>query len=709
LDRVLNAFPVQNGLDDVAHGVAQFNGSWSNPSTINSTSVRLDQVVTDKVSVFFRFSNTTSDSSLRGFNGPPSVKTVQAYTTRTYTGGATALLSSHLGNDFRINYSSNYTTSTDSTDAFGGNTPVALSQLTGLGPGSSGETEFFLGPQFVFLAETNERAAQRQWNLVDTVSYSTGHHQLKFGVDYRRLMPFAIGSNPGAVYFYDASVDPTPVQTNSADFAFFTTTLPAHPLFTNFSLFAEDDWKINNRLSFSFGLRWDVNPAPSASQGLPGNTLTGTGPADWALAPQGTSLWKTTWFNFAPRLGVAYAIRDKPGWETVLRAGGGLFFDTGQQLGSFSFHGPGFSGENDLFGTSFPCAPAPCSASDLVPPVQTTGPFFALGGFYPRLQVPYTIQWNASVEQALGQSQALTLSYVGSHAGRLLEQDQVPADPTNPIANEFFFVRNGLTSDYDALQIQFNRRLTRGLTALASYTWSHCLDWGSQNYTIGYDRGSCDADVRHNLTGAVSYDLPNVGHGSFVSVLLHHWGVDDRFTARSAFPVNVLGTTEIDPNTGRQLSNGLNFTGTPIYLYGAQCDATYATDFGATLPCPGGRAINPDAFTSVASGRGNVPRNFVRGFGAWQMDLAVRREFQIREGLKLQFRAEAFNLFNHPNFGTIDAGCGSPGNGGGPLGCSNSTFGQTTATLANSLTGILSPLYQMGGARSMQFALKLVF
>lgn len=82
------------------------------------------------------------------------------------------------------------------------------------------------------------------------------------------------------------------------------------------------------------------------------------------------------------------------------------------------------------------------------------------------------------------------------------------------------------------------------------------------------------------------------------------------------------------------------------------------------------------------------------------MNVALRREFPIHEGLKLQFRAEAFNVFNHPNFGTIN-----------PTFCSGAgcTFGQATSTLATSLGGILSPLYQMGGPRSMQFALKLAF
>lgn len=157
----------------------------------------------------------------------------------------------------------------------------------------------------------------------------------------------------------------------------------------------------------------------------------------------------------------------------------------------------------------------------------------------------------------------------------------------------------------------------------------------------------------------------------------------------------------VDPKTDKRLSNGLDFVpGQPIYIYGAQCTGVFGpggTGFlVAGQGCPGGRAINPNAFANVSSGLGNVPRNFARGFGAWQMNLGMRREFPLYEGLKLQFRAEAFNVFNHPNFGTIQKGFGQ------------SNFGLATGTLANSL-GVLSPLYQMGGPRSMQFALKLVF
>jgi hypothetical protein len=315
-------------------------------------------------------------------------------------------------------------------------------------------------------------------------------------------------------------------------------------------------------------------------------------------------------------------------------------------------------------------------------------------GFAPHLQLPYTIQWNAGIEQALGKSQVLTLSYVGSHASRLLQENTfLPAN--NPNASYFGFVENGLTSDYESGQIQYRRRLSKGLTALASYTWSHCLDYGSQNYIVGYQRGNCAFDIRHNFSAAFSYDLPIVRHKGLLNAVLRDWGLDDRFTARTAFPVTLSGNQMLQPN-GQIFDEGLNIVaGQPIYLYGANC-ALVLQGLGDLSPgqgCPGGRAINPNAFVNVNSG---APRNFARLFGAWQMDLGVRRDFPIREGLRLQFRMETFNIFNHPNFGAVG---GQSGTG---------TFGQSTATLASSL-GVLNPLYQTGGPRSMQFAFKLTF
>ena len=406
---------------------------------------------------------------------------------------------------------------------------------------------------------------------------------------------------------------------------------------------------------------------------------------------------------------MAYILRDTPGFETVLRAGGGVFFDTGQQLGSYGYQGPGFSAQNTFGGllgspTSFPAATALVSPPIVNPPVP---PYVTAYGFPAHLQLPYTLQWNASIQQALGKSQAVTVSFVGSHGSRLLEANSIDLSPPTKFGDGIVLLQSGLTSDYDALQVQFQRRLSNGLQALGSYTWSHSIDYGSYNFVVPYQRGNSDFDIRHNVTGALTYDLPNPPGGRFTRAVLHHWGLDDRFTARTGFPVPLQGGLTIDPQTGQNYYSGLDLVpGQPIYVHGSECAAIYNDG----LACPGGTAINPNAFSLPAgcssfscppgTGMGNAPRNFARGFGAWQMDLALRREFPIHEGWKLQFRAEAFNVFNHPNFGTVSSTYCTAGPG-----C---VFGQATATLANSLGG-LSPLYQMGGPRSMQLALKLMF
>ena len=703
LNQVLNAFPVSNGPEVLVpcnpasdptcpltglkqDGLAQYIASWSNPSSLNSTGVRFDHVLNEKLRFFFRFGNSTSNSSTRGTPGAASVTTT-AYTTRTYTGGISSLFSSRLSNDFRLNYSSNDTNFAISTEAFGGGTPFNLAQFLGLGPGSNVAVLSFYDGHPVTLSQQRQFGAQRQWNILESASVSVGRHQFKFGIDYRRLAPVESRFDGFASYFYSSE---SAIENNRARVRT-ASSVPAYPLYTNFSAFAQDEWRVSRRLSLSLGLRWEVNPAPSVTQGRAPYTVQGTSPTTFALAPKGTPLWKTTWFNFAPRLGAAYVLHSTPGRETVVRSGVGVFFDTGQQMGSLGFLGPGFNASTAASG-SFPVLPAM--------PVVVDPPVFpyanSIFGYGSHLQLPYTLEWNATIEQGLGKSQAFTLTYVGAHASRLLQLNQLGPNANNN--RSFYITTNGLSSDFDSVQVQFRRRLTQGLAVLGSYTWSHCLDYGSENYVFGYQHGNCDFDVRNNLSAAFSYDLRDVGHSAFAKAVLHHWGLDDRFTARTGFPVTLLGNILQQPD-GQFYFGGLSFVpGQSVYLYGANC-ASVLQGLGSLQPgqgCPGGRVINPNAFVAVNSGFGNAPRNFARGFGAWQMDLAVRRDFPIKERLRLQFRVEAFNIFNHPNFGTIDPNFGS------------STFGQAQATLASSL-GILSPLYQMGGPRSMQFALKLTF
>jgi hypothetical protein len=708
LQQVLNAFPAPTpNAPDPGNGVGEFIGSWSNPSRIDAYSIRLDHAVNEKLKLFFRFSDTPSNSAARGtgFAGTPSMNSLNDYTIRTYTLGATSMLSSRIGNDFRLNYSSNSNVTSTAIQSFAGGQAVNLAQLQGINTAANTgyNVAFVLDwePPPPLLTQGGQSGEQRQWNIVDTVSLSIGAHQLKLGIDYRRLSPIQRAWSPYATYVYLSEAS---VQANSIDVGVGESYAVAYPVYLNFSAFAQDDWKLTPRLNLSMGLRWEVNPAPGAAKGNLPYTVQGVNDlSTMTLAPQGTPLWKTSWYNFAPRLGAAYVLRNSPRFETVLRGGGGVFFDTGQQAGSAGYMGPGLTAVS-LFGNVYGIAasfPAPLSQAGppiVNPPIP---PYSAnVYAFPSHFQLPFTLQWNASVEQALRSSQALTLSYVGSHGARLLEQDQLSVCPPfsppclNPNFGDVYLEKNGLTSDYDALQVQFQRRLSRGLQALASYTWSHAIDYGSYNYAQPYLRGNADFDLRHSFSSAVTYDLPNNGFENKVAkATLRHWSLDTRFSARTGFPVTLNGNTIVDPATGATYFGNLDLVpGQPIYIYGSQCAAVYNNG----KPCPDGRAIDPNAFALPASGAGDAPRNFARGFGAWQMDFAVRREFPIHERLKLQFRAETFNIFNHPSFGQIDAYFGDP------------TFGQALATLNSSLPG-LSPLYQSGGSRSMQFALKLTF
>jgi len=689
----INAFPAPTpgGIDDVANGIAQFIGSWSNPASLDATSVRFDHTANDKLRLFFRFADTSSSGATRGTSAAfstPTSNQISTYVTRSYTAGVTDALTSNLTNDFRFNYSSNEVAQHNVIDSFGDNTPVDLAQLTGLGPGSSPEVVLLYGGYFILLQQQQTSGSQRQWNVLDNMSLFLGRHQLKVGVDYRRLTPSETPANPFMqfIYFRETSIE------NNSAFVSAQNRVSAYPLYVNLSMFAQDEWRILPRLTLSMGLRWDINPAPGVTRGFHPYTIQGDGPNSWSLAPQGTALWQTTWYNFAPRIGLAYILDTATDRETVIRGGAGLFFDTGQQLGSLGFNsGPGFFASSASPG-SFPNSiGVPEVANPPVPPYDNAV------GYASHLQLPYTIQWNASVEQALGKSQAVTVSYVGAHGARLLQQNSI-APSSNPTISFVTLVENGLTSDYNSLQAQFRRRLSQGLTGLLSYTWSHCTDYGSENYNIGYQRGNCDFDVRHNLSAAFSYDIPAVRREGLAGTVLDHWGLDDRFTFRTSFPVTLLGNGLLQPN-GQLYNEGLNLVPSqPVYLYGANCASVLQSlnDLAPGKGCPGGRALNPIAFASVASGLGDAPRNFVRGFGAWQMDLAIRRQFRVHESLRILFRAETFNVFNHPNFGQINPNFGQ------------TTFGQATSTLASSL-GVLNPLYQMGGPRSMQFALKLIF
>ena len=320
----------------------------------------------------------------------------------------------------------------------------------------------------------------------------------------------------------------------------------------------------------------------------------------------------------------------------------------------------------------------------------------------PNHVLPRTYEWNAAIERSITNADVLTLTYVGAGGRKLMRKDIYIAPGPN-FTGEFDLLSNHGTSNYDALQAQYRHRLSRGLQTLLSYTWGHSIDDVSsdvnyKNVPLGQspsssERGPSDYDIRQTFSGAVSYDIPGPGSGVLKQVF-GNWSTDSIIYTRSAPPVNVV--TGQNPFAGSVLSGANSVQrpdvvpGVPFYIYPS----------GA----PGGKVINPAAFTTPvpATAQGDLGRNALRGFGATQWDITLRRQFRFTDRFSLQARADFFNILNHPNFGSPINYLSSP------------QFGQATMMLNNYLggggqSGGLNPLYQIGGPRSIQLALKLQF
>jgi len=679
---ILNAWPIQNGIDygsATSPNLAQYIGTYSLPSSIDSTSVRLDHTFTPKLSLFFRYGNTPSSTDSRPFIALAHTR----INSQTYTMGAISQLSAKLTNDFRLGYDRSDSSIVSTADGYGGGTPINLATAVGAGGFATPYPVMELsipGIGSTLLATASGSNLGRQWNLVDTMTLSFGKHQVKVGLDYRRIKSPLIPASP-ELFVYFAS--PGSILNNAPDIPEILNFVPTTPIFNETAIFAQDEWRVRSNLSLSLGLRWEVNPPPTEANGNVPYTLSGNigTPSSLSLAPQGTPAWKTTWFNFAPRLGVAWTANGKAGWETVVRTGAGVFFDNLNQVATQGYNGIGFFSYNILFGASLPFTPAQLNVPISLTPPYTSATIYA---FPAHLQQPYTLEWNTSLQQALGKAQTLTISYVGANGRRLIGEQELTLTDLNPNFGTVFYFLGGITSNYQALQLEFQRSVSHGVQALASYTWSHSLDFGSTATAIPLTRGNSDFDVRNNFQTGLSWDLPAMQGNRAVQALLNNWGLDGRGIVRSGFPVPLTGSLNFDPATGNNSFGELNLVpNEPIYLHGSQY--------------PGGRIINSAAFSLPTNGIvGSAPRNFVRGFGAAQINLAARREFHLRDTLSLQFRAEAFNILNHPNFGHIDPTY------------TDATFGQATQMLNQSL-GTVASQYQQGGPRSMQFALKLLF
>jgi hypothetical protein len=706
----LNAFPLPNpGAADVGSGIAPFNVSYSDSSILDAYSLRMDHRLTKSLILFGRYSYSPSKLLQRG-QGFLTLNTIDpsSIKTQTATVGATWMISPEIAADLRFNYSTTKANSSFVMDNFGGAIP--LTSLPFPAPFTSKNALLaFRIPALTpggYDVGGNVQNSQSQINTVDNLSMQRGSHALKFGVDFRRLSPASSPRAYAQVAFFS---DVPSAETGTLLFSVLQTSRSAELLLNNLGVFGQDTWRVTPRLTLTYGLRWDLDFAPSAINGPALPAVTGFNLNDLsqlALAPAGTPAFRTTYDNVAPRLGIAYHLRQAQDSQTVLRGGFGIFYDLASSEVGNNISITGFP----YFGTAFnPGGTFPLPAGSDTPPLISPAqlPNDTLAAFDPNLKLPYTLEWNLALEQGLGSQQTVSASYIGSSGRRLLQSAFISSP--NPNIGSADLVSNTAASTYNALQVQFRRRLSRGIQALASYTWSHSIDdgsagsfaEGSNTFVPGLganvNRGPSDFDIRNAFSIGVTYELPAPRLNRFTKALLRGWSLENVIQARSAPPVDVFD------NTFSALFNGATnirpdvVLGQPFYLYGPQY--------------PGGKAFNRAAFVDPpldTNGnpirQGNLGRNAFRAFGATQWDFAVHRDFAVHEQLRLQFRAEMFNVLNHPNFGF-------------PVGdISNPQFGQSIKMLGRSLEGgqnagggAFSSLYQIGGPRSIQFALKLTF
>ncbi len=688
------------------------------PATVkgDTFSVRGDYHINGKVNVFVRWVTAPSTSNARSANATSLFTNEPDW--KSWTAGGTYIISPTILNDFRFNYSFAKGYAFSTLDAFGGAVPISTTDpvvfpqisLPGGGTVSPANTRFFLTyvPATAWRIGEETKNEAHQWNYVDSVSMTRAMHQMKFGIDFRRLTP--IQARPP--YQQSYTFNNTAAMNTGVANTYLTLLNPLTiSLYHNVSLYAQDTWKITSRMTLTYGLRWEYNPAPGTLNSVP---FLGFTQVDYhnlgatQVASIGSPIYHTPLDAFAPRIGIAYQLSTSAQWGKVIRTGWGVFYDTtGDYSNLTALNGPNLSASS----VKFPATPVqqdPRNAN----PNPNAAPWPNILSALPNLRLPRVFEMNVAFEQALGAKQSLTVTYAGAIGRKLFLLETFTPPNKDNLPQGFQAITNSGSSDYHSLQVLFQRRLSKGLQAMASYAWAHSIDTNSlESYTvpnttiqpISIERGSSDFDIRQSFQTAVSYNVAAPRGNRLVRGLLGGWGSDLIFRARTAPPINVIDSavnfTQFLPNT--TINERPNIVpGQPYFLHGADCAAAYKV-----AACPGGLGLNKAAFSPPVPGvQGTLPRNTLRGFDWNELDMTLRRQFPIHESVALQFRADIFNVLNTPKFALT----------GNALNYANAAFGISASMLNNGLFAsgtvpAFNPLYQIGGPRSIQLSLKLVF
>ncbi|HEV3469462.1 MAG TPA: TonB-dependent receptor [Pyrinomonadaceae bacterium] len=522
------------------------------------------------------------------------------------------------------------------------------------------------------------------FQVLDTASYVTGRHLVKFGADIRAVQqngfrdvqsrgfiqfsPFAYTGNALADLLLGLPTVTGGARVDNAQ----------HLRAESYHFFVNDNWRVSPRLTLSAGLRYEYN-SPAVDAFDRANLYD---PAARTLVRVGTNGvprggYEADRNNFAPRVGLAWTLGEEE--ATVVRAGYGVYYDTsplapGEAL---YFNAPFFD-----FNLFFPLQNLPLTLSD---PFPAGFPFRlpdSAQAVERDLRTPYTQHWNLNVQREVTSRGVLEVAYVGAKGAKLLaardlNQPQPSVLPPGlpfvprpvPQFDEINTIESRAASSYHALQARFQQRLARGLAALASYTWSKSIDDASNffpsagdpnypqnSYDLRAERARSNFDVRHRFTLSYSYDLP-LGRGralladaGWLTSLFSGWQTYGILTLQTGRPFTVALLREFD-NSG---------TGISALGFGANDRPNLVGDPNAGPRTPE-RWFNTAAFALPARGTfGNAGRNVVEGPGYENFNASLVKNTTLGERYNLQLRAEFFNLFNHPNLDLPDNFFGSP-------------------------------------------------
>ncbi len=522
---------------------------------------------------------------------------------------------------------------------------------------------------------------QNTWQVADTVSWVRAQHSLKFGFTVIRRQVNLFRPNRGKGYFFLFGNGDSPYSTGfeQADLlAGFVNEYTIGPPFgmvgtRNWEngFFVQDDWRVTRRLTLNLGLRYDYFTWPTEVANRQANFNLATGALQ--IAGQSgvpASLLKTDKNNFAPRVGFAFSMNDK----TVLRGGYGIFyfldrggidnqwaqnppfsgyssyrFEQGYRI-TLSGQAPLGNGTSGSLDNRFAANPLPLGSTagiNLNNPVGLT--VFASNSNNVN---SYVQQWNLQVQRELPGQWVLDLGYVATAGHKLMtywdanrpvfNSNNVRAYPQLGSVNVQESRGNSI---YNAMQLQIERRFANGFQMRGAYTWSHAIDDGLGAFDSGQpqdirnlslERASSSLDIRHRWVLSGLYELP-FGKSKAVGsswnratdLVLGNWQMNGIWVWQTGQPVNITQGDNYRPDP----------VGSPT-VTGNPDNSISASLFRQVPKNASGVVIRP----------GFLSRNAIYGPGTNQLDLSVFKKFPITERVKMEFRAESFNLTNTPQF-----------------------------------------------------------